>query len=146
MITNGAIPDGPLAKHTQAEVEKGFLNQGYKLIDTYLNTNEPVKVISPLGNEWKVSYHAFMSGQRCPMDRTSSTGFSKGEAIIYSTLKNNSSVTMFEREKTVYIDDVRHRLDFYCRITRKDITKSYIIEYDGVQHYKTGGWSTEQLS
>ena len=62
---------------------------------------------------------------------------SKGEEKIKLLLQKNDF--SFETEKTFFdcIGEQKHpyRFDFY-------VENQYLIEFDGIQHYKTGGWNT----
>jgi len=63
-----------------------------------------------------------------------------GEQVISSLLLKNN--VFFETQKTFdscrFLDtNALAKFDFY-------IENKYIVEFDGVQHFKTGGWATEE--
>ena len=60
-----------------------------------------------------------------------------GEGIIFTLLKNAGY--KFETEKTFNTCNFNKpaRFDFY-------VNNSYLIEYDGIQHFKVHGWNTQE--
>ena len=102
------------------EVAKG----DYILLSDYTKGKEKVLVKSLIcGHTFKVSAIKFLSGTRC-----TKCGKSSGEVRINNfMLKHNLS---FTREKSLYINGVNHRIDFYLPEYKK------IVEFDGIQHFK----------
>lgn len=96
----------------------------YILLSDYTKGKEKVVVKSLIcGHIFKVRADKFLSGTRC-----TKCGNSSGEVIINNFLLKHS--LSFTREKSLDINGVRHRIDFYLPEYKK------IIEFDGIQHFK----------
>lgn len=102
------------------EVAKG----DYILLSDYTKSKEKVLVKSLIcGHTFRVPAVKFLSGTRC-----TKCGKSSGEVRINNFLLKHN--LLFTREKSLSINGVRHRIDFYLPEYKK------IVEFDGIQHFK----------
>lgn len=90
------------------------------------------------GNSVKVPTHSLMSGS------TQSCGCIKslGEYTIANILMENNIV--FEKQKT--FETCRTKKNFLCFFDFYIPSKNYLIEFDGIQHFKSikNSWNTEE--
>ena len=132
---------GCFRKEKNGEINKKHLiNQRFGRLQVIKETKERYQrniiweCLCDCGNKVYVTYHSLLSGN------TQSCGClkSKGEEKIIQLLQQNK--ISYETQKT-FIDccspnGFNLRFDFY-------INNSFLLEFDGVQHYRSGtGWNT----
>lgn len=118
--------DNSSRKLTYEFVKEYIESFGYKLLsDTYINTNSHLLVMCNKGHTYKVSFHNFKAGYRCPV-----CNGSKGEDMVGKVLKTMN----LEHFAQYRFKDCRHKntlpFDFYIP------SLNACIEYDGQQHFE----------
>lgn len=108
------------------EVKNIIESEGYKLISSeYINIKEKLDISCPRGHEYKVNFHNFIHGRRCPVCNQS-TGEVKIEKILRTW-----DIRFVNQFKFKDCKDIRPLpFDFYLT------DYNMCIEYDGIQHYK----------
>ena len=104
----------------------------YNICGKYLSANTNILMFcNDCKSEFSIKPSHLFDGHGCPYCKTKSLG----EAIIEKYLKTNEII--YKREYT--FDDcrgIKRKLPFDFAILNKENKAEYIIEFDGVQHYK----------
>lgn len=112
----------------------------YKLLDDkYINSDEFLNIKhNECGNAFKMRYYCFVNGQRCPICKKSS----KGENLIREYLIKNN----IEFEEQVKFEGLKYKksLSFDFKIFLES-GRYFLLEFDGKQHFKITGWTTEEI-
>lgn len=108
----------------QKELKDKFAEE-YECLDEYINAYTKIKIRHKCGFIWKITPHNLLCGKGCPKCNRFT---SKGEKKIEKFLLNNN--ISFVKEKT-FIDLPLLRFDFYLP------NKNLVIEFQGLQHYKS---------
>lgn len=119
-------------KDTQWFKEKVFeMYQGeYELLGEYINSNTKILMKHiKCGKEFYITPDSFLHGTRCKCESTS-----KGEKIIEIFLKFNK--IKFKQQYTYENCKNKGRLPFDCAIKDSKGRVVFLIEFDGIQHYK----------
>lgn len=91
----------------------------------YKGMHTKMTIVCPIHGSFECTPHNHLVDCGCP--RCSD---SKGELVVATWLKNNNIV--YTQEKSLKIDNLQLYLDFYINLNGIQ----YIIEYNGIQHYK----------
>lgn len=91
----------------------------------YYNWNTEVCIICPKHGEFWQRAGKHLGGHNCPICSETS-----GEEAIRLALTNNN--IPFKKEKCMYIEGLKLRLDYYIEYNNK----IFIVEYNGLQHYQ----------
>lgn len=107
------------------DVEKYINDQGYLLLDNFINVRSKITLLCDKGHRFITTFDLFKQGRRCPY-----CNLSKGEKRIMNFLTKHS-ISFIHQCK---FSDCRHKsiLSFDFFIPGLNL----LIEYDGVQHYK----------
>jgi predicted Zn-ribbon and HTH transcriptional regulator len=102
----------------------------YQILSNYINNKEKVKILHNIcGSIYKVSPDKFLIGTRCPICKNT-----KGEKVImtYLTEKNIKNTQQFSFADCKFEKILR----FDFAIFDDNNNLSYLIEYDGIQHFE----------
>lgn len=110
------------------DVKKEFENHGCKLLSKkYNNCDSPLTYICKCGNISRATYYSIKQGYKC------GCGKSRGEDLVVKYLKKNN--IKYIPQKT--FKDCRDKqillFDFF-------VNKKFIIEFDGIQHFKSNNF------
>lgn len=118
-----------LRKHPFDEVYKYFLDNGCKLLSAeYTNNKQLLKYICICGEESQISFKHFKNGSRCGCVK------SKGEELLITYLKKMK--ISYDLQKK--FDDCKrtNKLRFDIFVPSTNNIHQFLIEFDGVQHFK----------
>ena len=121
------------------EVESLGLGE-YEVVSNYIKSQEQIILKHKVcGNEWKTKPDWFLMGNRCPKCNTHAN--SKGVQKIKRFLDKNKIkyITEYKIEECKRI----RPLPFDFAIFEKEKLK-YLIEYDGIQHFKPKSFGSEK--
>lgn len=120
-----------LSHHSYSYVYNYIKRQGCQLLSTeYINNRTKLLILCENNHEFDMPFGSFRDGQRCPRCNES-----KGEKRIGEYLTSQRAV--FQPQFT--FDDCRGKkrpLPFDFAVFGKDGELSFIIEYDGGQHFE----------
>lgn len=91
----------------------------------YTGMHNKMTIVCPIHGSFECTPHNHLVDCGCP--RCSD---SKGELMVSTWLKTNN--ILFVQEKSLKIDNLQLYLDFYINLNGIE----YIIEYNGIQHYR----------
>ena len=104
-----------------------FVN-GYKLKDFYMNCRTKLKILCPKDHEFKMLYHNFLKGQRCPECAKYLTT-SRGEKEVLNFVQSIYQGKIIENDRSQIINPITGKfleLDIFL----PDLNKA--IEYNGI--------------
>lgn len=130
----GMRPERRLA-YTCKDVSEILSREGYTLSSPYVSAKEDIVIVCKAGHTLVTSLTLFNQGRRCSAcaNNILESGMSTGEHLVWSVLENNRKhLSDIRREVRVTIEGELHRFDFMFKAKGKH----YIVEYDGLQHYK----------
>lgn len=114
---------------TYSYVKQNIENEGYSLLSTkYINNNIKLKIQCPEGHIFRMKYHSFQSGKRCPICAAQQKS-SKAEKDIVQYVSSIYNGTILENDRDTIVNHLTGKnleLDIYL----PDINKA--IEYNGI--------------
>jgi hypothetical protein len=112
----------------------------YSLVQSLNQFDHKIEIICNKHGKFRQNYMNHLNGQGCPRCKTSKGELKIEEFLIHKKIVYDSQFSfddLFEKRKL--------KFDFAVFNNKNDKeikNPSYLIEYDGIQHFKATGWST----